>query len=135
MAAHEPESERTDQVELVELVELEHDGWQALCTGGEAGAEHYAAVMTSDAVMVLADGSVRDRASVISSLRDSPSWDTYSIDDPSVVRVSDDVLALIYRATGRRGDSEFSGVLASLYVRSPEGWRLALHQQTAPVTG
>lgn len=132
MAAHEPESERTDHVELLEL---EHEGWQALCTGGDAGAEHYGAVMTDQAVMVLADGSVRDRDAVMASLRDSPSWDTYTIDDPSVVPVADDVMALVYRATGRRGDTEFSGVMTSLYVRSPDGWRLALHQQTGPVTG
>jgi hypothetical protein len=132
MDAQEPESERTDHVELLEL---EHEGWQALCTGGEAGAEHYGAVMTDSAVMVLADGSVRDRGAVVASLRESPSWDTYTIDDPAVVSVADDVLALVYHATGRRGDTEFSGVMTSLYVRSPEGWRLALHQQTAPVNG
>lgn len=129
MASITPDSDRTDHVELLEL---EHEGWQALCTGVGAGADHYAAVMTDDAVMVLADGSVLGRDAVIESLHGSPSWDTYTIDDPSVVRVTDDVRALVYRATGRRGGTEFTGAMTTLYVRTPDGWRVALHQQTAP---
>jgi hypothetical protein len=127
MAVNDHDSDPTDDVELLEL---EHEGWQALCAGQGAGAEHYAAIMTEDAVMVLADGSMRLRDEVIESLRDAPPWDTYSISDSAVVHVTEDVCALTYRATGHRDGDELSGAMTSVYVRSSDGWRLALHQQT-----
>jgi ketosteroid isomerase-like protein len=119
-----------EQIDHVELLELEHEGWQALCTGKGKGAEFYAATMTDDAVMVLADGSVLDHDEVLSSLRESPPWDTYAIDDPVVVPVTDVVRALVYRGTARRGDVDFSGTMTSVYVQTADGWRLALYQQT-----
>lgn len=112
------------------LVELEHEGWQALCTGDGAGADFFSGVMTPDAVMVMADGSVLRHDAVVAALRDAPPWDTYVIEDPSVVRITDEVHTLVYVATGRRGDAEFRGVMTSTYALSSDGWLLALHQQT-----
>lgn len=121
----------TKRVDHVELLELEHEGWQALCTGHGTSADFYAAMMVDAAVMVMANGQTMSRDEIIEALRESPPWDTYAIDDPSLVPISDDVSALVYRASGRRGDTEFRGVMTSVYVRTPDGWRLALHQQTA----
>ena len=113
------------------VLELEHAGWQALSTGDAKGAEHYAALMTEHAVMALANGQVMERDEVIAALRDSPPWDTYTIDAPRVLALTDDVRAVVYEATGTRGDTAFHGVMSSVYVRTDAGWRLALHHQTA----
>lgn len=112
-----------------EILELEHAGWRALCTG--TGAEHYGAVMTADAVMVMATGDVLHRGDVVAALVDAPPWDTYTIDDPAVVAISDDVQALVYTGTGTRGDTKFRGAMSSVYVRTSDGWQLALYQQTS----
>ena len=52
----------TDDDVTQELVRLERAGWDALCTG--TGDRFYADLMTSDGLMVLADGSVLDRDAV-----------------------------------------------------------------------
>ena len=113
-----------------ELLELEHEAWQALCTGQDEAADFYAAVMLDGALMVSGDGTVMSREVVVDALRESPAWDTYSIDEPTVVPVADVVRALVYHGTGHRGDTDFRGAMTSVYVRTPEGWRLALFQQT-----
>lgn len=115
---------------LDELLRLEHQGWESLCTGD--GATFYTGLMTDDARMVLANGMVMDRDDVASSLADAPPWDGYQIDDAVAVPITDDVATLVYVGTGRRGDSAaFVGAMSSTYVRSEGRWRLALYQQTA----
>lgn len=119
-----------DATDVDLLVELEHEAWQALCTGGDVGAEFYSGLMAAEAVMVLADGSVMRRDEVVAALRDAPPWDTYAIEEPSVSALTDDVHTIVYGVTGRRGETEYRGVMTSTYVLSPDGWQLALHQQT-----
>lgn len=114
-----------------ELLELEHAGWQALSTGRSKGADHYAALMTEHALMVLANGQVMTRDDVVESLREAPPWDTYTIDEPQVLAITDDVRAVVYLATGTRGETTFRGAMCSVYVRADGRWRLALYQQTA----
>jgi hypothetical protein len=114
-----------------ELLELEHAGWQALSTGGSKGADHYAALMTEHALMVLANGQIMSRDEVVEALRDAPAWDTYTIDEPCVLAVTGDVRAVVYRSTATRGDTTFTGAMTSVYVRADDRWRLALFQQTA----
>ncbi len=111
-----------------ELLDLEHAGWAALCAG--TGSEFYGSVMPADAVMVLANGAVMDREQVVRALRDAPPWDEYSIADPRTVRLTDGAVALVYTGTGKRGDQTFVGVMTSVYVRSGDGWKLAVYQQT-----
>lgn len=114
-----------------ELLDLEHAGWQALSTGHSRGAEHYGALMTEHAVMVLANGQVMTRDEVVDALGAAPPWDTYTIEDPHVLAITDDVRALMYRATATRGDTTFRGAMTSVYVAAGDRWHLALYQQTA----
>jgi Domain of unknown function (DUF4440) len=127
-------SEPADPTDVELLVEIEHEGWQALCTGGDAGADLFAGLMAPGAVMVMADGSILGRDDVVSALRDATPWDTYTIEEPSVVPISADVHAVVYVATGRRGDVAFRGVLTSTYVNTSDGWLLAFHQQTSALS-
>ena len=112
-----------------DLLELEHAGWRSLCEG--TGGRFYGELMTDQARMVLANGSVMSRRQVVEALAGAPTWDAYQIDDPAAVPIDDQTTALVYTGTGRRGDGEpFVGVMTSVYVRRDDGWRLALYQQT-----
>jgi hypothetical protein len=113
-----------------ELLELEHAGWRSLCEG--SGGAFYGSVMAEDAVMVLAHGFVFDRAETLDSLDGTPPWSGYEITDERLVAVGVDAAALVYRARAWR-DGEpavFRALMSSVYVRTPEGWRLSLYQQT-----
>ena len=111
------------------LVDLERRGWDSLCDG--TGADFYGALMTTDGVMVLANGMVMTREDVIASLGQAPPWDDYSLDDVRVVDVGDGAASLVYRGTARReGEDPFAAAMTSTYVRTPDGWRLAVYTQT-----
>jgi hypothetical protein len=110
------------------LLELEHHGWRSLCEG--TGDQFYGAMLTRDAHMVLADGSIMTRDDVVTSLRDASAWDSYEIDDPLAVPIDDHAVMLIYTGTGHRPEIDFTGVMSSLYVRRNGGWSLAHYQQT-----
>jgi hypothetical protein len=111
------------------LLDLERRGWASLCDG--TGGSFYGRLMTDDARMVLADGSVMSRDDVVASLGQAPPWDGYLIEDPEVVRAGTGAAALVYRGTGRReGGDDFVALMTTLYVRDGEGWRLALYTQT-----
>lgn len=120
----------TDSAAGEQLLALEHAGWRALCEG--TGDRFYGDVMTDDAVMVLANGAVMDRAAVVSALGQAPPWARYAIDDARVIMIAVDVAALVYAGTGwRDGDQEpFVGAMSSVYHRTDDGWKLALYQQT-----
>lgn len=113
------------------LLELEHAGWTSLSDG--TGDEFYGKVMTDGALMVLANGIVMDRDTVVASLGESPPWTRYEIADPKLVTIDSDTAALVYRGTGYRegADEPFVGAMSSVYTRSTTGWKLALYQQTA----
>lgn len=113
-----------------EVLDLEHAGWQALATPG-GGAEFYGRVL-DDTVVFLLPGGMRldDRTDVVESMTDA-AWDWYRIDDAHVVPLGQDVACVHYRAAAQRGEAPvYEALMSSTYVRRPEGWRLAVHQQT-----
>ena len=113
-----------------ELIELERAGWASLCDG--TGDVFYGQTMASEAVMVLADGSVMTRDEVVAALGQAPPWASYEIDDVRVVPIGERSVALVYVGTGHRdGDGPpFVAVMSSVYVKRDDGWKLALYQQT-----
>lgn len=114
-----------------ELLELEHAGWKSLCE--RSGDKFYGSLMTDDAVMVLANGMVMDRATVTSALGESPPWARYEITEVRLVEIADDAAALVYTGSGWRDSAEepFVGAMSSVYRRTADGWKLALYQQSA----
>lgn len=113
---------------LDELLELEHAGWRSLCDN--TGGSFYGELMTPDAVMVLAGGTVMTRDDVVASLEHAPPWASYEITDASIHRVGDATL-LTYTGIARRDDgSAFSAVMASAYVDDGSRPRLGHYQQT-----
>jgi len=59
-----------DQDLLAALLTLERKGWDSLCDG--TGDAFYGEMMTEDAVMVLANGEVMDRDTVVAALGRRP---------------------------------------------------------------
>lgn len=118
-----------DRTEFDELVQLEHDGWRSLCNS--TGGEFYGSNMTDQARMVLADGSIMSRSDVVDALEHAPPWASYTITDPALTVLDEDVRALVYTGTGHRHEGDdFTGIMTSIYVRTESGWRLAHYQQT-----
>lgn len=112
------------------LLAIERRGWDSLCHG--TGDTFYGHLMTDDALMVLANGAVMDRDSVVESLRQAPPWRAYDLNDVRLVRTGTDSAALVYigSAYGEAEEAAFAGTMASVYVREDGDWRLALYQQT-----
>jgi hypothetical protein len=114
---------------LRQLLKLEESGWQSLCDG--SGSDFYADLMTEEALMILADGVTMTRDEVAEALRYAPPWASFSIEDPQLVSVADDVAILVYVGTGFRDQgASFKALMSSVYLRRAAGWRLALYQQT-----
>lgn len=113
-----------------ELLEAERAGWDSLCDS--TGSEFYGHTMLADAVMVLANGMVMDRDSVVDALSQSPPWRSYQISDVRCIRIDADNAVLVYTGTGYRDGPEpaFTGTMSSVYHRRDGQWRLALYQQT-----
>jgi hypothetical protein len=118
---------------LPALLDVEKQGWDALCAG--TGADFYGERMTSDGMMVLAHGHAMGRDDVVASLAEAPTWDTYEITEPRAVSVGTDAVALVYRARATRGETVFEGLMTSVYTRVDGDLRLALYTQTPVVEG
>ncbi len=114
-----------------ELLTLERRGWDSLCDS--TGDEFYGRMMTDDAVMVLANGAVMDRATVVASLGEAAPWRSYEISESRLVSTGPESAALLYLGTARReaDEPEFVARMSSVYVRLDDEWRLAVYQQTA----
>ncbi|RPF21393.1 nuclear transport factor 2 family protein [Myceligenerans xiligouense] len=112
------------------LVDLEHQGWDALCAS--RGGTFYGALMTEDAVMVLPNGVVMDRDAIAAGLDGAPAWTSYELTDARLVQAGDAAAALVYRASAERDDLDepFVALMSSLYRLVYGVPRLALYQQT-----
>ncbi|WP_454793133.1 nuclear transport factor 2 family protein [Mycolicibacterium lutetiense] len=115
---------------LDELLHIERAGWDSLCES--SGAEFYGELMLPDAVMVLANGMVMDRNTVVSALAQSPPWRAYEISGVRLIALDDDNAALVYTGTAYRDGDEpaFVGAMSSVYHRVDGVWKLTLYQQT-----
>ena len=116
---------------LTQLIELEHQGWDSLCRS--VGGDFYGRLMTPEAVMILVNGMILDRESIASTLSGSPPWTSYQLSQEQLVPVNADAAALVYRASAeRRGDEQpFVALMTSLYRLVDGEPRLVLYQQTA----
>ena len=115
---------------LEELVELEQRFWH----GGPQVYERY---LDEAALMVFpAPVGVLDRAETVASISAGQRWAAVRIDDVLVVPLTEDVAVLTYEATARREDdtTPYRTFATSVYARRPDGWRLALHQQSPPAS-
>ncbi len=112
------------------LVDLERAGWRALASSGSDVRRFYGAVLAADPVFVLPGGLVlTERDAIIDSMLGAP-WSHHELSDVRVAAVGEDARAVVYRATARRGDTDYEALVTSTYAQIDNGWRLVLHQQT-----
>jgi hypothetical protein len=113
-----------------ELRKLETAGWQALSEDGSAARRFYDEVLDEAVVMLLPGGLViTDRDAALESMSGTP-WEDSSLDELRVDNPTPDTGLVTYRAEARRGSLDYVALIASLYARRPDGWRLVFHQQT-----
>ena len=113
-----------------DLLELEHEAWQALSTDGETAAAFYVDHLADHVLMLLPGGLVIDeRDAVVESMKGAP-WDGFEITDERVLELGDQAAVVAYRATARRSGKDYKALFNSTYVRENGEWKLVLHQQT-----
>jgi hypothetical protein len=134
MTGHEnPGTPDALHVELhEELLDLETQGWRALSSG--SGGGFYRDRLTTDAFMVLPIG-VLDRETSVRSMEQAPPWSRFEITEPRTTALGEGTAVLTYRVTAQRaGDPPYTALISSVYVKDPEGHKMAMHQQT-PLMG
>jgi hypothetical protein len=111
-----------------ELIELEHEGWRALCTS--AGADYYRDRLARDALMAFPFG-ILGRDDALAAMASAEPWERYALHDVRVLALGDGAAAVVYRADAQRpGAAPFRATISSVYVREDGEWKLALHQQS-----
>jgi hypothetical protein len=111
-----------------ELIELEKQGWQALCTPG--GADYYREHLADDALMAFPFG-VLDRQQSLDAMETARPWARFEMTEPRVIELGPDSGVVVYGVTAQRaGDEPFTAVISSTFVRRDGDWKLAFHQQS-----
>ncbi len=114
--------------EAREIVQLEHDAWQALCT--RDGADYYREMLAPDAWMVFPFG-VLERAEAVVSIAAAEPWERFNIQDTHVAYREQGSAVISYHATAKRaGENEYRAWMTSVYVRGNDGWKMLYHQQS-----
>lgn len=112
-----------------ELLSIEHAGWEALTTSGDAAADFYDERLADDVLMLLPGGMVlADRDEIIDSMSGEP-WESHELEDEQVLILTGDCAVVSYRGRAVRGDTTYEALFNSTYVRDGD-WYLAVHQQT-----
>jgi uncharacterized protein DUF4440 len=95
------------------------------------GADVYRQRLADEALMVF-PGMVLTKPQTVDAIAAGPRWTSVEFSDQRLMRLAQDGVALIYRASGSRdGDAApYSALVSSVYVRRNGEWRLALHQQS-----
>jgi hypothetical protein len=113
-----------------DLTKLERAGWRALSEDGSAARRFYDEVLDEAVVMLLPGGlTITGRDAALESMSGAP-WDESRLAELRVARPTSDTGLVTYRAEARRDSLDYAALIASLYARRPDGWRLVFHQQT-----
>ena len=114
-----------------DVVRLEEEGWRALARGGWAARDFYDEVLDERVVMLLPGGRVLDDRETILHSLSGPRWEFYNLDQLLVLEPADGVAVVVYAVSASRpGQPCYRAEVSSTYVQRPDGWKLALHQQT-----
>ena len=109
-----------------ELLAIEEDFWRAA-----GDRDRYSTHLAADAIHVFPGWGVADRDAVLAGVADAGPWRRFTIEHPRVVRLGDEVAALVYTADAERADqTPYKAAISSVYRRRGGTWELVLHQQT-----
>jgi hypothetical protein len=108
------------------VLDIERSFWES---SGDQG--FYQTHVAEEGRFVLSMG-VMDKSDVVAAMADAEPWESFEIGDPSTIQISDDVVGLVYEATGQRGldIDRYRANILSVYRRRHGDWQLILHQQT-----
>lgn len=112
------------------LLALEHEGWVALSTSGEAAHRFYDEVLADDVLMLLPGGLLLDQRSAALDAMGGDPWSSFDLQGARVLHVTDDVAVVAYRCVAERDGRRYSALCSSTYVVADGAWRLTVHQQT-----
>ena len=98
----------------------------------------YTAHLAADVVHVFPGwGVTTDNELVLEAVESVEPWETFSIDDPTVVDLGGDAAALVYTARARRASQdeyvaaasqdEYVAAMTTVYRRTGSGWVLVIH--------
>lgn len=74
---------------------------------------------------------VSSKEQVAENVGESPGWKDLNLDAADLLRPTDDVAMLTYRASATRGDGErYQAQVSSGYVLRNGAWKLMFHQHT-----
>jgi len=107
-----------------EMLELERRLWSG-------DADFYHRLLTVDCRMALPGMGLIDRQSAIEGIASGRRWDAVEFTEVQFQRFGNACILLSYRASARRGESEYGAVIASVYAPEDGAWKLAYHQQSA----
>jgi hypothetical protein len=111
-----------------ELIELEHEGWNALKAGDAAG--YYGERLAPNAVLAFPFGEM-GREQAIAAMAAAPPWEAFAINDANVVALTPDAGVVVYRVVASRpGEEPYTAVVSSTFARVDGEWRSAFHQQS-----
>jgi hypothetical protein len=108
------------------LIRLEEQFWKG-------DADFYRRNLTEDSLMVLPEPvGVLTKDGTVESIGAGARWSDVRFEDVRVMTLDEDAAMLTYAAIAWResGGDPYSALASSAYVRSPDGWKLAFHQQT-----
>lgn len=116
---------------MQDLIQLEQEGWRALSSPGNAARDFYDSRLAEDAVMLFPGGMrIEGKGNILESFASQP-WQSFHMEDQSVVIPSEDMGIVIYKVTAQRQDSvPYSALASSTYALRDGRWLLVLHQQT-----
>jgi hypothetical protein len=109
-----------------QLLQLEERFWKG-------DADFYRQHLTDDSLMVFAEPvGILTKDQTIQAVAAGPRWAEVEFREARVVRLTDRVAIVIYKARARQegGDSVYSPLVSSAYVNRQGSWKLAVHQQT-----
>lgn len=110
--------------------ELERLGWRALSTDPASATAFYREVLDDDVRMLFPGGLLlADREQVIESMG-GPPWDSHELTGLDVLHPRPDTAVVSYRVEAQRAGQLYSALVASVYVRRGERWRMVSHQHT-----
>ena len=98
----------------------------------KGGADVYERHLAEESLMVFRD-MVLTRPQTLESMAHAPRWASVRFDERRLMRVSDSVVVLNYRADARRAEDAdaYRPLATSVYAWRDDRWQLVLHQQTS----
>jgi hypothetical protein len=110
------------------LLGLEHDAWQSLVDG--RGRAHFAQVLDGDGLVVGLGSGPATGEDALDRLG-GRAWSWFRLRGPRSVALGSDAASISYRVVARRDfDVEYQALVASIYRRHGDSWRLVVHQHT-----